>query len=461
MPVPILRYPLDTTGVNVNNAVIGELHTLTANNVRAIAPTYGPFFTESLVVFDAALNTTLSRGVDYQCVELLQDASLLTGKEVCCIILIKNPAVSNTARINYQCLGAEYQNSAAAVISLYETVIQDNRPVDWANVINKPFEFNPALHNHLLEDIYGFQAVVSALERVRNAVILSDVPAFEFLIDWLLARLTDMDSRYAGALAHLTDYANPHQTNKAQVGLSLVSNFAALTVADIDTIFSTVSAQDKYITLFTLKRILSLPTLGTPLEFQLMKSLSPGGYKIVTTVTAPGIKENAKLFWSISSNFTTPAYFTNTSDYGIVKDGKLVFTTYLRDVPPSPWNETFSITVKNKTPNGEILGVGGPYTLEMIEPDPYLLETLISWNDLMMRDILEPGVPITPGTLFLIGSRNNGLTSKRWASWDINAWPNVLTNEEFVDLSMVHCMFKPGLAISAASYFLIENPKRL
>lgn len=191
MSTTIYRYGLDPTGLNPDNLVFGEVATLSTKQIRGVAPQYGAFFTESLQVYDAQTNNILTRGTDYQCVELLQDATLLYGKEICTVILILNQAVSPTVRINYQVLGGYYQNDATGIINLYETVMMDQRPIDWMNILNKPLEYNPSLHNHLLSDVYGFQAVVTALERVRNAIILTDVPAFEALSDWVVTEIQE------------------------------------------------------------------------------------------------------------------------------------------------------------------------------------------------------------------------------------------------------------------------------
>lgn len=185
MPLPIVRYPLDPTGINPDNRVNGEVHTLNTRPIRAIAPTFSPFYTELLDVFDDTTNTLLVRGQQYQVVELLQEATAKFGKEICALILILDPNVSNVVRISYQVLGGLYQNSAAAIINMWETYILDNRAVDWVNVLNKPLQYPPTLHNHLLQDIWGFEPVVVALERIRNAIALSDVPAFEALIAWV------------------------------------------------------------------------------------------------------------------------------------------------------------------------------------------------------------------------------------------------------------------------------------
>lgn len=184
---PIIRYQEDGTGTNPDNAVVGEIKTLSNRAIRAVAPLYGPFFTQSLVIYDDVNNRQLVRGVDFQVVELLQSASLRFGKEICQLILIINSNVNERVRYNYQTLGGLFQNSMDNLVNLYETVMADNRPVDWTNVLNKPTQYPPALHQHMLMDIYGFEPVVVELERIRNAIVLSNVPAFEALVDWVKA----------------------------------------------------------------------------------------------------------------------------------------------------------------------------------------------------------------------------------------------------------------------------------
>lgn len=189
MSNPTTRFEYDKTGVNPDNLVIGEIHTLSTNQIRACAPIYGAFFTESLQVYDHTTDRLLQYGTQYKVVEMLQDATMRIGKEICLLILIIDRNVGNQVRINYQALGGMYQNDASAIVSMYETIAKDNRSVDWINVLNKPLEYPPALHLHLLEDIYGFQPLVDAIERVRTAIILSDVPAFEGLADWVKLQL--------------------------------------------------------------------------------------------------------------------------------------------------------------------------------------------------------------------------------------------------------------------------------
>jgi len=200
MPTPIYRFDLDVTGLSPTNLVANEPHVLQSAQInRILAPTYGAFFAESLVIIDKDSGYQLIRGLDFLCVELLQEASLRYGKEICLLALIKNQDISPNIEITYQVLGSYYQNNASNLINIYDAVINDNRPVDWVNVFNKPLEYPPSLHSHILNDVYGFQVIVDQLERLRDAIMLSNVPQYEALIDWVKERCnraTDRDIDY-------------------------------------------------------------------------------------------------------------------------------------------------------------------------------------------------------------------------------------------------------------------------
>ena len=183
--MPQVTLDLDLLGTNPDNLISDEPHNLSNRPTRAIVPRKGAFFANSVIVYDGA--TQLHRGVDYQITELHQEATLRTGKEIAEVILIINTAVGSNPTVSYQALGSHYQNSSSAIGNLYETVIQDNRPVDWTNVFNKPTEFNPTIHRHLLDDVYGFEPVVDYLERIVRAVTLGQADVLLTLLQSLLA----------------------------------------------------------------------------------------------------------------------------------------------------------------------------------------------------------------------------------------------------------------------------------
>lgn len=186
MSPPLLRYVLDPTGIDPNNYVNSEPHILPDGLfVRAVAPTYGAFFTESVKVYDAATNTLLTRGTQYTCTELLDLVTQAYAKEICYLILINDRAVSSNIRISYQALGGPYTRSADAIVNIYNNFKDDNRPMSWPSIVNKPNVFPPGPHLHDIGDVYGFEYLVFACERIRNAILLSDVPGYEKVLTYV------------------------------------------------------------------------------------------------------------------------------------------------------------------------------------------------------------------------------------------------------------------------------------
>lgn len=181
-----LRLNEDRTGNNPNNKIVNEPYVLSNKPTRSIAPINGPFFGESLIVMDGA--RILSRGVDYQLVELHQEATLKTGKEIYSVILIINKDISSAGTVTYQALGGHYQYNDAPIANLFQSVLNDNRPVDWTNIFNKPTEFNPTIHRHLLDDIYGFEPVVDYLERIKRAITLGQTSIVLEIVNSLLSK---------------------------------------------------------------------------------------------------------------------------------------------------------------------------------------------------------------------------------------------------------------------------------
>lgn len=176
MPITLpVTYPLDLTGNSPDNYIQGEPHTLTHNRtIRVIVPTYGGFFSESMIVTDMANNQLLNRATDFQCVELYEVPTAKSGKEVCGLVLVTNPAVSDNVQISYQSVGGPYSNSPEALLSIANALELDNRPISWPAILGKPSGFPPSQHLHDVGDVYGFEYLVHVLERIRQAILIGD-----------------------------------------------------------------------------------------------------------------------------------------------------------------------------------------------------------------------------------------------------------------------------------------------
>lgn len=222
MTLNVTRFPLDPTGVSPDNLVQGEIHDMVRRKVRAIATEYGGFFTNSLKITDTATNAVLAAN-QYYAAELYELPTAKYGKEICGIIVITDEAVGDQVSIDYQCLGGEYSTSLTAVIQQIANLNLDDRPVAWPNIIAKPSEYPPSHHLHDIGDVYGFEYVVHALDRVRAAIEMGDSASH----DAILKYIDQADNEIKALLAdsqnalnqHLEDHNNPHQVTPAQLNV--------------------------------------------------------------------------------------------------------------------------------------------------------------------------------------------------------------------------------------------------
>lgn len=230
----IIRYPLDLTGVSPDNFVSQEPHTLPNLSKRAFVTRYGPFFTESLKVYDGVTGELLKKKDQYIVAQLVESATVRTGKEICSIIIVTDPAVNSTVNIDYQVLGGPFSLSVDALISMLETLNLDERPITWGAILGKPSLFQPGHHLHDAGDIYGFEYVVLQLEYVRRAILLGDVQSHDEIYayidsikDGINVLIQNLDSELD---AHINNISNPHCVTKAQVGLGNLDNYATASI---------------------------------------------------------------------------------------------------------------------------------------------------------------------------------------------------------------------------------------
>lgn len=230
-------YPLDLTGRNPNNSVVGEVHELVDNGrdgLRVFIPKHGSFFTQHMELRDAGGNL-LTPGTDYIPTYLYVDATHRTGLEVCGAIIVKNPHIPATVQFSYQAVGGDYAQSTDALEQVLDALADDERPVEWAQIIGKPTEYPPGGHLHALWELYGFEYMVAELENIVQAIItgnqpmLDEVRAYALrLHDDIMVLLGETDTRFNDHL----QADNPHGVTKLSVGLDRVQNFGIASAAD-------------------------------------------------------------------------------------------------------------------------------------------------------------------------------------------------------------------------------------
>ena len=203
MTGPNIQFELDLTGNNPNNLVTNESHILDSSYpIRILLPNNGAFYSNSVILKDNVSQAILNVS-QYQITELFQNLTIETGLEICGVILIIDSSVSSNVSITYQAVGGYLQTNLNTLLQNYLALNSSDRNVDWDWIINKPYQFTPALHNQLLNTIYGFDPIINVLGRIRNAITISNIPAFEAVINYVnskfassstLATNTDIDN---------------------------------------------------------------------------------------------------------------------------------------------------------------------------------------------------------------------------------------------------------------------------
>jgi len=225
---PIIQYPLDLTGTSATNAIVGESRDIANLNERVFVPKAGPFYTDSFVIRNAETGQPLRPVDDYVLAQPFSQASLRSGKDVQCAVVLKT-SVPISVEMDYQVVGGEYSWNLAGLADLIAELDLDDRPIKWGAVIGRPTMYPPAPHMHDIGDTYGWEYVVWQLERVTYAILTGDEASHEELRQQMQtlhaqqqAIIDALDARFVG---HTNDKTNPHAVTKAQTGLGSVDNY--------------------------------------------------------------------------------------------------------------------------------------------------------------------------------------------------------------------------------------------
>ncbi len=182
---PLVIYPLDPTGSSPNNLIVGDIETVIPNENTAVKPIYGFYYAGSMIIKDNNTNQTLVRGEDYLCVELSGEFTGKYGQEICGMVLFLGTNGTTQISMSYQCLGGHGQFLPNNISELYQNITSSPQLLEWNNILNKPLQYTPNNHVNMLEDIYGFEPIVYALERIRGLLQIGNTQSYQNLMAWV------------------------------------------------------------------------------------------------------------------------------------------------------------------------------------------------------------------------------------------------------------------------------------
>lgn len=180
------QYPEDLTGVSPRNKVTNEVRTFTSHEQRIFIPSGGPFFTENLQITDFTSGRVLEPITQYSCLHLHNEGTLDSGKQVCCIIIVKDTSISKI-KITYQAIGGKYGEVVTTIRQMMESIDWDKvGRISWGSQIyGKPEVFPAAAHRHPGGEFGDWKRFHLALNNIYQAMINKDVGAWKSVYEYM------------------------------------------------------------------------------------------------------------------------------------------------------------------------------------------------------------------------------------------------------------------------------------
>lgn len=165
--------PLTIEGTNLGDDSIGFKRVRLSNQDNASENGFYKYQVTggTYAMTPMALGNLLVPGVDYVPTMLHQDATRVSGKEVCQIIVITNNTLMGDVVLEYQTVGGDYSTSRDALEQLITTLQLDNRPVVWGEIIGLPNGFPPVDHLHHIQDFKGWGDLINVLDDIRSTMV--------------------------------------------------------------------------------------------------------------------------------------------------------------------------------------------------------------------------------------------------------------------------------------------------
>lgn len=285
MSTVLPQYPFDPTGTASTNLVT-ETQAIQSRGMfdhYYIIPRSGPFYAESvkLRLYPNGANVNnplggelLEEGVHYNFGYHFAHASHTIGKAVYAAISFYDRALEGQLRMEYQNVGGDWVLDDQKFTELLANVAYNPRIATWEQVVELPFQFPVVNHDFNIDDFVGMSEVVDQLEDITEAIaeasagssashvldknnphdVTKDQVGLGLVENYPVAAVNEAtqgtaNNRYMTPLrtkqlidviamtahtAHLSDYTNPHQVTKTQVGLGNVQNYALSSQAEAE-----------------------------------------------------------------------------------------------------------------------------------------------------------------------------------------------------------------------------------
>lgn len=137
---------------------------------RIFMPECGSFYVEHLIIKDNATGRELDLAIDYDVFILDSKATKESGKQVCGMIVVKNPTVSGVL-LDYQFVGGVHSSGYYILEQLMKMYPNGTSAIiSFDEVLNKPDMYDPAYHTQHVSELFKTNDLLVWLERLRQGI---------------------------------------------------------------------------------------------------------------------------------------------------------------------------------------------------------------------------------------------------------------------------------------------------
>ena len=208
-------YEFDPLGTNSDNQIVAEQHSVTPpddpSDSYFFIPYAAPFFAHTVILRRQGNPTPLVLGTDFNIGHVFSEASKATGKKIAGSIVITNRSITGIVEITYNTIGGEWGHDGAAIVDELSNLQLNPILRSWGQINTIPNAFPVVPHDQNLDNFVGTDQVVAAIASIADTIAQTQGNV---------------------GVNHLSDFTNPHNTDKADVGLGNVDNFATASPAE-------------------------------------------------------------------------------------------------------------------------------------------------------------------------------------------------------------------------------------
>lgn len=214
-----ITFPLDLSGNNPANLIRNELHSVNEAKFRDfyfIVPRLSPFYIDNFTATITINNVTrvLQEDVDFSFSLPYVTGTRVTGKAMYGAITLHNLNINGIISITYQTVGGNQVADRLEILTILADKVYNPRTTIWDIVTNVPDAFPPTPHFQDYNTFFGQEQVVTALGRIRDAILDNSLSTRQELTNFLNIvsgiDLTDVVRRSGDTmLDFLTLHADP------------------------------------------------------------------------------------------------------------------------------------------------------------------------------------------------------------------------------------------------------------